>query len=472
MSVPVPKIVFCAALLSICLTGGPARSQDGARDALEFASPRFFYALLDDGAVVETAAWAEIRDTLDAPNEYRIPTSPLAGAGQPPLPDAERERITASIDTQLLAIDEERTQNGVRSPALVAKLTRLAELYGEVGDHLFAVAALNDALQIERINHGLHSIGQVDVVERMIENQAAMGEFEEAEYWQSYMLELTWRSPGDPRVPGILTAIADQQLDRAAFELERGTQPVFSITTGFSISRPAGAEIPWIRPSAARGLVLQARRNYRGALQSAIASGEYEVPELLELESRLVDTFYYELTQSRLGGSTRRSPGSPFGGARRVLEAKISNARSFKDPLAVVLAMMELGDWNLMYSLNGHALDDYRDAYDYALAHGVPDATLAAVFSPAAPVPLPAFGPFDMRYDPERDYDGYIDVAIGTSRYGESKDVDILETSAHDSKPIERRLRRQIAQTNYRPRFVDGELARSDRFTLRYYYVY
>lgn len=484
--VMVIRSTIVAASLALLCPAAPGAEPAG------LGSIRFFSAPLDaDGNPVVPAA-PTARDA-----GRPTPANPVAAA-RPALSQDETDRLTAEVDRRLAAIEAEETANGVRSPALIDELAALADVYRQLGEYLFAITALNDAVQIYRISNGLYAFDQVELVEDMVENQIVLGEFEEAAYWQNYTAELAHRSPDDPRVAGIFATIAEQQMDRAAFELERGPEPVISVAITSPYAPPPASDGPPPGPDMARMLIRQARWNYQRALQSASRSGA-AVLELFDLGNRVIDTYYYELLQPEFApdrpapslqygpdGSTaftafdgldraRWAARDPVLGSmgQAALERKVNNAMSFLGPLDAALALIELGDWNLLFDRNGVALDNYGAAHDFLQSVGLPDATISELFSPAAPVALPAFGPTVQVYDPRREYDGYVDVSIKVNRYGQSKHIDVLAaSSADDSKPIERRLKRHIARTHYRPRFVDGEPARSDRFTLRYYYLY
>ena len=74
--------------------------------------------------------------------------------------------------------------------------------------------------------------------------------------------------------------------------------------------------------------------------------------------------------------------------------------------------------------------------------------------------------------DENRTHRGYIDASIELTRFGQTKSIDVLDKSAGTSKALEKRLRQYVSSISFRPRFVDGELARSDKFAARFYFDY
>ncbi len=65
---------------------------------------------------------------------------------------------------------------------------------------------------------------------------------------------------------------------------------------------------------------------------------------------------------------------------------------------------------------------------------------------------------------------GYIDASVEITRFGDVKRVEVLGRSATVSKGIEEDLKRYVTAQTFRPRFVNGELPRSDRFAARFYF--
>ncbi len=75
------------------------------------------------------------------------------------------------------------------------------------------------------------------------------------------------------------------------------------------------------------------------------------------------------------------------------------------------------------------------------------------------------------------EYDGYVDVAIDLNGYGRSNGVRITAqstpaTTNATTALIIARLKKHIAKSQFRPRFVNGERADAHRVELRYYFKY
>jgi hypothetical protein len=64
---------------------------------------------------------------------------------------------------------------------------------------------------------------------------------------------------------------------------------------------------------------------------------------------------------------------------------------------------------------------------------------------------------------------GQIKWQLTVSRYGESRRIEILETTMNATDPDKTRLIRLIQSSRFRPRVTDGEFARASPVVVRYY---
>jgi tetratricopeptide (TPR) repeat protein len=211
----------------------------------------------------------------------------------------------------------------------------------------------------------------------------------------------------------------------------------------------------------------RARRLYSAAMQAAFRQGSEA--EYGGLDEQLVETYYFEAANPELGSDVHvdHMVPSPL---ESVLRARVADRMTRGAPaVEVASAMLELGD----ALENREALERYQDAYDFLVARDASADVVAGLFHPEVPAIRRAFGPEDSSiFDPLRSYRGYIDVGVETSRYGQTRDAEIIDASPGTSRAIERRLRKHVSQTRFRPRFAEGEPVGSDQFVLRYYYDY
>src|SRR6185503_7705190 len=125
-----------------------------------------------------------------------------------------------------------------------------------------------------------------------------------------------------------------------------------------------------------------ARRHYAAAILAGIRNGSENLAELIALEDKLIDTLYFELAHPRLryyeDGPSRFTRFEPLTGIGvRMLQSKIDDTVKLRQStVAIAEAMIELGDWYLVFAVNGAALEQYQAAHDLLVADGIPQSTI------------------------------------------------------------------------------------------------
>lgn len=468
------------------------------------------------------------------------------------VPSADMTRRIEAIREAEAAISREERLNGPTSPGLIEQQASLAQLYRELGDYPLAIAALTRARQVIRINDGLYSLSQVEIIDAMADALEAVGAYYESDSLQDELLEIAIHNEGDARTPSVLAAVADRQMDavRTYFEAGRWERSLERIEdapgTGwdlqnieflrFSGKMPLKRHDTTIRELLTNGsyeigdtldarrelietyamidaindhneagqrrvapvgfrfeprdvqrdLALsafrRARRLYRSAMQTLLESGDYGSGEYLAIEQKMIDTYYFELEHAELYpdlSTHRQDPRAilkpvVYGTGTSALEARVVNRLSRgTSAVEIARALMAVGDWHLLFSANGRALDMYQDAHDLLVREAVPAPTLAELVAPATPVILAELtSDADFEFDPAHTYAGYIDVAVETGRFGDVKEADFVSSSPGTPPEVVQRARTHVFETRFRPRFDGQRPKRSDRFNVRYYYDY
>ena len=389
---------------------------------------------------------------------------------------AERTKLAAAVDKQVDALKKEEAANGERSSALVGQLTSLAEAYQAIGDYDAAAATLDEAIRLSRVNFGLYSLDQADAVESLAALKQAQGKYDEAFEHREYLRGLVRRNDNDPHVVGVLSGLASSEMDAARQSLGVPAPPQLIIRLGLPEPAPPRPRTPSL------DALYAARSDYGAALAAAVRLGAGDVEDRFALEERLIDTVYFEFAHPEVYGPqslyTRMNGGvlipqrlSETG--LEVLQARVRHSeRLGRQPIDVARAMLELGDWYLVYAQFSWALDEYQRAHDWVAAHGVPDRTIHELLSPEIPPIVPVLPAEAAGSSLNRAVRGYIDAAVELTRFGQVRHVEILDESPGASRAIEKRLRHYLAASCFRPRFLEGQPARSDRFEARFYFRY
>jgi tetratricopeptide (TPR) repeat protein len=413
--------------------------------------------------------------STDAGGRAEQAPSGSAGGDDEAARAASRTELAERVDQHLAALEQEEAANGERSAALIDHLTALAATYQELGQSESAVAALEDALQVARINYGLYALDQADAVESLAAIAQAEGRYAAAAGRRQYLRDLARRNADDPRAVGILHQLAEAEMAIARRLLGVPAPSQFIVNTSAAYTPVAVPQTPSL------AAIRAARADYIAAIRAAVRTGTGSVEDLFALEDTLVGTVYFEfehpevhgphsLYRALSGAEPLKSPISDAG--LKILESRVRDNVNFgRGPEAIAKAVLEVGDWHLLFADFALALSDYEAARNLLVQRGVSAATRDALLSPELPPVLPVRSA-GVGSGGHRDYRGYIEATVELTRFGDVRRVEVLGQTPGVSKAIERGFRRYLATTQFRPRFVNGEIPRLDRFDARFYFDY
>jgi hypothetical protein len=145
-------------------------------------------------------------------------------------------------------------------------------------------------------------------------------------------------------------------------------------------------------------------------------------------------------------------------------------------PEAYALALVHLGDWFLLFNKWNSAEDTYSQAYNVLVDKGLPREEIDSFF--AQPRSLPAIGLSGSDPYPEDEQGAqehrlteehpYVLVSFDVSKSGRARNIRIIESNPPDSISLQRKARRSIAASKFRPRLENGEPVDTTDMQLRY----
>jgi hypothetical protein len=435
------------------------------------------------------------------------------------LEDDERER-------QILdSLQEIQSRGGPYSLELLDAFARLILFYRERGDYEFALVAIEEAVQLIRVNRGLHSLEQVPLIIQRIDLEEARGN--DAEVWklEQELLALVRRHPNDLRTVPVLHKMADRQmavLDRVVAG-EMLPQIVYGCFYKPWPKSASGSCNAGSRRNVVQGMLAEAQRNYSAAIMTLLRNQQQGSEEIRELERKILrgvdlvrSTYEREYSRSAapmplvpayLGADSiepwrsRMAPvvdlasirleypsmGSlddadgpkletqhvrimdPYHRGRQSLRRLYAYGVASSDtPLSQADAAAQIADWDLLHSHHGEAVARYELIYAMLQQAGVPRASIAQIFLPETPVVLPAFQPNPLARDETRPATGHIDAAFEITRFGRGRAVEILD-EVHAPDAARRRLADLITNSRFRPRSADGSFGGTSAVVVRYY---
>ncbi len=355
--------------------------------------------------------------------------------------DAAAARIKAAefiaaINALGPIVDAIERRGGRYAVELARPLTVLGDALVGMGDRSGALGAYNRALHITRVNRGLHHPSQVDIVYREAALLAAGGEYRTANRRHEYAYRVLLRSYGGGNpllLPGVF-ALADWYLLNYNIFAARA---LYEHAAQLAASHLSPAD-----PSRTR------------ALRGIAASYRSERFPPFHTHQGDVSTF-----SSHTGFRYRSTPGKPAinsfaKGERALIEVvNIVQAQRGASGEKLATAMLELGDWFLMFEKYSRAIALYRRVWE--LLQPSP-ALLARTFKRPTPLYMP------MPRDPRKpDHvmvakarDGVVELRVAVNPRGFVSHIDTLRSEPKDLMDF--KVRRAVKRARYRPAF-DGE---------------
>jgi len=395
-----------------------------------------------------------------------------------PVRTDEAERIAEDIRTAVQT-------DGPQSAALIGPLSELAVLYEAEGKHALATAALEEARHVVRANYGLHTLDQAPLMQQALENQQALGNFEMVRALEEELLDLANRHPDDLRTVAIHHNVGARRMNLLGRFLAEEYPAEIYREGLFSFSR---ADI-------IAQLVTEAQLHYADATAVILRNGLYSSAELRGLEMEIVRANDLLREQGRPKmlsiSSVRSTSDRTFTGATsgnlqppdknrasyhlgresylRIIAYDDRAFGSSADEAALrsrLEAYLQLADWDLLYSENGVALEQYERVHELLATTDFGEPLIAEIFAPPLPIVLPTFLPNPLQTPVSA---RYIDVGFEVTRFGESRRIEIVSAAPEISNDAKDELVSFIKASRFRPRAMDGELSRASPVVVRYY---
>lgn len=392
---------------------------------------------------------------------------------------AQREQSIARYERQ---IREREAEHGVYDPATGEYLLSVGLVHQQEGNHSEAVQAFNRALQIKRVNEGLHGAGQVIILEQLLKSNIAAAAWEEVDrnYHQLLWVHKRNYDLGDPRLLPVidmvgrwkLKAYKEDLLEDSAIKTIGESERLFSGVIAI-LQRQYGEHDPrLIDPLYGRALT-----NYQYAIEVANAPQEEfhgaGSPTRTQVICRTIPT--------PNGGARRicntirvpdptyyasQSRNQDFAVAQRIATVgrslkqivKIHEARPDLPVASHARALAHLADWFMLRGKRMTAYENYKTAYQLLANAGEHEAVIEELFGaprhlPALRLPLPQV---DKKLEEEKKTTTVL-ASFDVSGNGRPKNIRIIESDPENATSARRRAKKTIRARLYRPRFENGE---------------
>ncbi|HEX6993637.1 MAG TPA: tetratricopeptide repeat protein [Gammaproteobacteria bacterium] len=355
------------------------------------------------------------------------------------------------------SIEDTRQREGVHSAELIGPMTALAHYYQEMDDPELAIAALQQARQVVRVNYGLFSLEEAPLLRDWIRAERTRGNFEGAWDVEQKLLNLVKRNANDVRVVPILREIADRRLDILE-RYTRGEYPPEIILGCYYSTREMGECRSGSRGTAKAALLGEALSYYSSAIETLLRTEGYSSDELPGMLMELA-RICYEHGRRWLGRNSLRF----------MLAYSVENSAPL---FTQTNALVQIADWDLVFAEDRSAADSALEVYQQAYArlrdNGVEQASIERLFSPDVPVVLPAFRPNPLASAKTPETTGSIEIAFEITKYGEPDHVEVV-AATNASEDEQDRLVHLIKTSRFRPIVTDGRVEEAARVTVRYH---
>lgn len=364
---------------------------------------------------------------------------------------AAPDATTPDAEHLVAEIQAEQSRNGPHSARLIDLLRALRRSYRDAGDRRLATAATERALELVRVSSGFASLDQAPLLRELLEDDDARGDTASAGDREQALLALAAKNPRDLRTVAIYRELADRKMDLHRRFVAGEYAPEI--------------EPPFVAHYTQESLLGQAWNGYWNAISVLRENGQYSSDELRDLEMTIVRSAY------QAGGAPRESSQWNYyevgkRSYQRLLADAVEGARP---PADRALAVVEMADWELLFSRYSAALELYETAHAELEEQAPGDTSIDRLFAPRIPVVLPTFLANPLASKPTAESAPHIDVAFDVDRYGFSRRVDVVEASAAVSVDAKRELVQSIERSRFRPSFADGKIAHRSRVVVRYF---
>lgn len=424
---------------------------------------------------------------------------PTPASEQPLFSSEERARMETDIDNYLAKIGNSEADEGPYADQLREDLFSTALLYQKLEDHENAIKLFQRTLNVSRINNGLESLDQVEVLEATAQSYLAIDNIKEADAMMNSAYHIQLLHYGEnsaelvpaERKLGDWNTRAFMQRSSILVNIPRMNVQNFLVDPRNFINDAADPrDTPLWK-------LYEARTNYIHAIKTLVDAHNYTHPELMELERKLLTNFLlsmhrenilYEpdfyLTRKKTKTATRLNQNAI---EMRASEDYVLGLESHKrrmaylvkdenrTPSQLVTAMLEDADWDLLFEHKTEAEDKYNAAYKFFNENPQFEQGAHAEMYPAVPVVLPTYLPppnsrekLGIAADAKINYFGYIDVSFSLTKFGKARRIKQTGKGGEITRNMEIRLNQYLRNVLFRPRYSGGELDTGE-ITLRYY---
>ena len=372
-------------------------------------------------------------------------------------PDPGDTGVDRATERSLLdAISRLESRDGAYSAALPEQMLSLGLALQQQERHGEAVDIFKRGVHLARINNGLYCPDQIPLLNGEIRSSIALGEYARVDELQEYLYRVQLRShaSGEQRAAALLQQ-AGWHFN--AYQLGIGEQGAERLMAMWELYRLAWSDINSTLGETAPELLPP----LYGLLRTQYLISEYRSAN--EPQGSAFNSSYPHSEANRF--YAYRSENYDLGRSVIMAIYKVQQANHGADSDEALGALVALGDWALWHDQRA----DATRTYQLALAE-LAQRDAAQQVDPgfmAEPVPLPDIRGLHRLPTPVDPEQGNILVEFGVDERGEVINLEKLDSDS-EIEDAANRLMRVLRNTKFRPRFVAGEPAGTDKLVRAY----
>lgn len=363
----------------------------------------------------------------------------------------EAQEYAPAIRTLERRIDDIQERSHRYDRRLVRPLTLLGDAEAGLGEYDSALDHYRRALHLSRVNDGLNSPDQVDIVYREAETFKALGDYRQANDREEYAYHVLNRAH-DPMDENLLPGI---------YHLAGWYEKISN--------------------------VFAARTLYEQAVRIIDAHDKLETAEAIPALEGIANSYRlerfppYYLADIDRPESSVVTPNAvrhqaitvnnfPAGESALQRIVSIRQQNRDQDPIALAEAVLELADWHTLFDKTRRAVPLYAHAWD--IMSDVESFDVVGYFSEPKLLYFPAPGnptPPPVNQRGERST-GYVEVAFDVTEDGRVRDLSTV--ASEPDGLMDFRVRKSLRLARYRPMLVDGVPVATASHTYRHEFPY
>src|SRR5690554_3462039 len=423
-------------------------------------------------------------------------TDPLVNPDEPP---AELLEALARSDALREQIARYEREGDTWQPEITEILLSLGRVLQDAGDHEGALQALERAVHLARVNHGLFGAQQLPAVALQIDSYLALEDWEQADSLQQYMFYVESRlhpQPGPEQIPS-LERFVHWHFD--AFEQRQGRYPTARLMDAYQLLSVILAIVDQQPDSDAYPV-----ENYLEQM-AYVAWMMHLTGVQTRYEAQLTNVRWVEEGWvERATDNQYRYGRNPHLQGQRALERILALRETAAAEVDAdhpqywelrqrhTEALLNLADWQLMFNRRQGAVRDYRAAWD--ALDDAPPSVQARVFERVVVLPryrdvlrdvlradqsavsqeqVAVFAPADdpVWERPEVAAYPHMFIRFGINRFGRTDRVSVVEVSEEMDDRESRRMLGLLRNNLLRPVIREGEPAHVQELEYRFAYM-